>query len=121
VLDSSNHRNPPDRQAPARPCGPRLVRLPHTRQTEPQVHDVEQDDAERRRTAARRRVANNGHRPEVRRDVWGKPQDPGLRGFKLNLALLTYVMSMLPAQRAPHPRRHRDIGVSKRLEAGTIE
>jgi hypothetical protein len=61
----------------ARTRGPRLAREPHTCQTEPQVHDVEQDghlkDAEQQRSEEwpARDIA-----PEVRRDVWAEPQDP---------------------------------------------
>jgi DNA-directed RNA polymerase specialized sigma24 family protein len=45
----------------------------------------------------------------------------GLRGFKLNPALLTYVMGTLPARRARRPRHRRERRVSKRLEAETID
>jgi DNA-binding CsgD family transcriptional regulator len=45
----------------------------------------------------------------------------GLRGFKLNPALLTYVMSTLPVRRARRPHRHRERRISKRLEAEVIE
>jgi transposase-like protein len=45
----------------------------------------------------------------------------GLRGFKLNPAVLTYITSTLPAQQARRPCRRRERRVGKRLEAETID
>jgi hypothetical protein len=51
-----------------------------------------------------------------------RPSSVGLRGFKLNPALLSYVIA---GPRARLPRRsgrhHRELRISKRLEAEAIE
>ena len=45
----------------------------------------------------------------------------GLRGFKLNPAVLTFVMGTLPARPARRASRRRERRVSKRLPGETIE
>jgi hypothetical protein len=45
----------------------------------------------------------------------------GLRGFRLNPVLLTYVMSSLPARPPRRLRRRRERRIRKRLEAEAIE
>jgi transposase-like protein len=45
----------------------------------------------------------------------------GLRGFKLNPALLTYVTTTLPARRAQRRDRRRERRISKRLEPESID
>jgi DNA-directed RNA polymerase specialized sigma24 family protein len=45
----------------------------------------------------------------------------GLRGFRLNPAVLTYAMSSLPARPPRRLRRRRERRIRKRLEAETIE
>jgi hypothetical protein len=45
----------------------------------------------------------------------------GLRGFRLNPALLSYVKVGPTSQRPKHPVRRRERRVSKRLQAETIE
>jgi hypothetical protein len=50
-----------------------------------------------------------------------RPFTVGLRGFKLNPAVLTFVMGTLPARPKRRAHRRRERRVSKRLEAGTID
>jgi DNA-directed RNA polymerase specialized sigma24 family protein len=45
----------------------------------------------------------------------------GLRGFRLNPAVLTYVMRTLPARQTWRARQRRERRISKRLDAATID
>jgi transposase-like protein len=45
----------------------------------------------------------------------------GLRGFKLNPALLTYMTTTLPARTARRLRRRRERRIGRRLETKTID
>jgi hypothetical protein len=50
-----------------------------------------------------------------------RPSTVGLRGFKLNPALLTYVVDAPPRRPARRRGRRRERRISKRLDPGTIE